>query len=332
MAFRERLIGIDEPGAWREALAGIPHGYWHTWEACRSAALASGLPTFLYACEDDVAGLRAACPFSERRWRQWTDIFTPTGFSGFCVSGGSGSLRERWRSFAVSRGYICAYFALHPRLAERSVHDSLLATNELHVIDLAVGEAELLARVDRSVRRDVRAWDASGPSLVTDRDLLTAFLLENYLPFMVGLNANPSAMWSDSGLRLMCADSALMMVGATDDEGVCAIYTFATTAWGAECHLNISVRDGRQYTTPMIWWGVRQSIARRLPWMNCGGGVSRNDAIARAKQKFRPDILPLLGAREVYRPDVYRSCCAEVGVDPGMREGFFPNYRARRTP
>ena len=101
---------------------------------------------------------------------------------------------------------------------------------------------------------------------------------------------------------------------------------------GVECHLNISVRDGRQYTTPMIWWGVRQSIARRLPWMNCGGGVSRNDAIARAKQKFRPDILPLLGAREVYRPDVYRRCCAEVGVDPGMREGFFPNYRARRTP
>lgn len=330
MAFREQLIGVDQPDAWRAALDGIRHGYWHTWEACNSAALASGLPTFLYACEDDAGGARAVCPFSERRWRDATDIFTPVGFSGFAASYKSPQLRSHWRAFAAQREYVCAYFALHPVLACHALHENLSADNELFVIDLAISEATLLAQVDRSVRRAVRDADASGMDFVTNRENLTRFILENYRPFMTAMNANPSASWSNDGLRIMCSDPAVFMVGAADNGGVCAVYTFATTRWGAECHLNIFVREGRRFTTQLIWWGARELMAQGIPWLHFGGGVLRNDAIARAKQKFKPKVLPLLGAREVYLPDLYRACCEQADVDPYGDSDFFPKYHARR--
>lgn len=326
---RERLIGIEQPDAWRAALVGMPHAYWHTWEACHSASLASGLPTFLYVCEDDDSGVRAACPFSERRWQDVVDVFTPTGFSGFAVHGDAHGLRERWLSFVAERGYVCAYFALHPILSVKAMHGDLVETNHLFVMDLTVGEEQLFTHVDRSVRRSMRDWNAGDARYVTDRNRLSAFILETYRPFMTALKANPAAMWSEEGLLAMCADPAMLMAGVADEDGVCAAYTFATTPSGAECHLNISVREGRRFTTPLIWWGVRELSARGIPWMNLGGGLSPNDTVAQAKQKFRACALPLLSAREVYRPDLYRALCAAAGIDPVSTEGFFPGYRVR---
>lgn len=331
MTCHEQLIGVDEPKAWRAALAGVPHGYWHTWEACCSANLASGLPTYLYVAEDTDAGLRAVLPFSERRWKDSTDVFTPTGFSGFAIRGGGAEVHERWLAFAAKRGYVCAYFALHPMLTGAHLHEDVYETNDLYVTDLTVGETALFAHVGRNIRRQVRDWNASGFNYVTDRALLKEFILTNYREFMFSSKANPSAMWTEDGLQIMCSDPAVLIVGAADEQGICAAYTFATTPWGAECHLNISVREGRQFTAALIWWGMCALMATGVPWLNLGGGVSRNDAIAKAKQSYRPAVFPLRSAREIYQIDTYRAHCFAAGNDPSQREGFFPRYHMAST-
>lgn len=330
MSFREHLVPVADGDAWKAALRGIRYGYWHSWEACRAAALTSGLPTWLYVAEDESIGLRAVCPFSERHWQGHADIFTPSGFSGFAATGDVRALRGHWQRFAAAQGYVCGYFALHPCLALPEVHGEGVVANDLFVSRLDGGEEVLLATVDRSVRRAVRDADRAGLAFVTDRQRLEEFICAHYHGFMAQMHANPAAQWSPEALALLCADPAMLMVGAEDEGGLCAVYTFATTPWGAECVLNISVRDGRRHTTALIWWGVRELIARDIPWMNFGGGVRRNDAIAQAKRKFHPDEYPLRGVREVYREDVYRACCEAAGVDAEDRQGYFPAYRRAR--
>lgn len=326
------LIGIDQPDAWRRALHGLPHGYWHTWEACHAIALGTGLPIFLYSSEDTATGARAACPFAERHWGESVDIFTPVGFSGFVGVGDAAMLRRQWLDFVAARGYVCGYFALHPMLANAALHSGLGATNTLYVLDLSGGAVAALERVDRDVRRVLRNWTRSGATLVIDRGELTQFLLENYAAFMASVGTNPAAIWFDASLRSMCEDEALLMVGAADAEGVCAAYTFGTTAFGADAHLNISIREGRRFITPMVGWGIETLAARRLPWLNLGGGLIPTDAVARAKHKFGPERAPLRVAREIYRADTYRQLCTEAGRDPDHPGGFFPGYRRRPSP
>ena len=57
-------------------------------------------------------------------------------------------------------------------------------------------------------------------------------------------------------LNEMLADPAVLLVSARDDDGICTVVTFATTPYCAEYHLNVSVRNGKCFTAPLIWWGV----------------------------------------------------------------------------
>jgi hypothetical protein len=324
---RSRLIGIEQRDAWCDALAGIPHSYWHTWEACAALAKGTGLPTYLFACEDGTTGARVACAFSEREWQGNVDVFTPAGFGGFASVGDPASFRSHWLAMAAERGYVCGYFALHPMLADPSLHAGLADTNTLYVLDLA---AHPNLQYDRSVRRDLRDWQQSGRSFVTDRDRLVEFALENYASFMRSMNTNPASIWSSETLQAMCLDPHLLMAGVADEQGICALYAFATSAYGAEAHLNISLRGGREFTTALIGWGIEELAARRVPWLHFGGGVVRGDSVARAKEKFRPAQRPLTVGREIYREDRYRTLCESAGTD-AAETGYFPAYRKRST-
>ena len=323
---RSRLIGIEQRDTWCEALTGISHGYWHGWDACAAMAEGTGLPTYLFACEDATTGARAACAFSDRQWQGEVDIFTPAGFGGFVSAGDATSLRAHWLAIAAERGYVCGYFALHPMLANHSLHENLADTNTLYVLDLA---AHPNISFDRSVRRDLRDWQKSGRSFVNDRNQLIEFVLQNYASFMHSMNSNPASIWSPETLGAMCGDPNVLMVGVADDQGICAMYSFAMSAFGAEAHLNISVRGGKEFTTALIGWGIGELAARRVPWLNFGGGIVRGDSVAKAKEKFRPMHRPLTVAREIYREDRYRALCDSAGVDADSASGFFPAYRKR---
>jgi hypothetical protein len=326
-----RLIGIDQPSAWRKALEGLPHGYWHTWEACNAVAVGTGLRVFLYSHEDVASASRAVVPFAERNFGEYTDIFTPIGFSGFIGTGDLSLLRTCWRKFIVDRGYVCGYFALHPIHANAALHSDLTVSNLLYVLDLSDGATAALKRADPDVRRVLRKWTATGGQVVTDRDQICKFATEHYARFMTSVGANPAAIWSEACLKAMLADENVFLAGVSDCEGICGIYTFATTSWSADAHLSISIRDGRRFITPLIAWGIHAMADRGISSLNLGGGVRPGDAVARAKHKFGPDRFPLRAARETYRPDIYRHLCAVMGRDPEEPIDFFPKYRARAS-
>jgi hypothetical protein len=323
-----RLIGADQPDQWAEALEGLPHSYWHTWGALdalqRGTGHAAGLFTYT-----GPEGDRAACPFARRSWQRWSDIYTPAGFGGIVCTRPIPQLRDAWVAFAREQGFVCGYFAVHPLWSDTAsaVHQGLRASHELLLLDLRDNAQALLERADRSVRRSVRDWSRTGFSYVTDRQRITEFLLAHYSQCMRDKGASSRAIWPDATLRAMCADPAVLMVGAADGEGLCAAYTFAATPYVAECHLNVSIREGKRATTGLLWWGIEQLAACRVPWLCMGGGVAPGDAIAKAKMKFRPSVRLLLNAREVYRPEEFSLACQAASTGD-VAGGFFPPYRA----
>jgi hypothetical protein len=323
-----RLIGVDQPDQWARALEGLPHSYWHTCAALdalqRGTGDVAGLVTYV-----GTEGDRAACAFARRHWQAWMDIYTPAGYGGFTCTRPMPQLSDDWIAFARMQGFVCGYFALHPLWCDvaAAVHQGVRNTNELLLLDLREGAHALLARSDRSVRRAVRDWSSAGFDYVTDRQRITEFLLTNYSRFMHDACASSRAIWPDATLRAMCADPAVLMVGAADEQGLCAAYTFASTPYVAECHLNVSVRDGKRATTGLLWWGIEQLAARGIPCLSMGGGVTPGDGIDRAKRKFRPLVRPLMAAREVYRPDDFELACRAASRSQAA-EGFFPPYRA----
>ena len=333
MTVRDRLIGVNEPVAWRAALSALTHAYWHRWEPCYAASLASGHPTFLYVCADASGRVRAVCPFSERSWRGTTDIFTPVGFSGFAVEGPVAGVHEQWRAFVHSRGYVCGYFALHPLLGCRSLHDPLHDRNDLFVVDLSAGADVVISGSARQVRRSLADWRRSGLEFEHDSRVLTTFILKHYAEFMAGVRANPDAVWSREGLETLCHDDQTMMAGVTDAHGVCAVLLVGASPPCAEALINVSVREGRRFTRALTAWAIQELAGRGIQWFNLGGGVRRGDGVAEAKRRFRPLELPLWSAREVYRPSEYESFCNQVGVGAGRRDhhDYFPEYRRHGT-
>lgn len=326
MAIEFELVETSQPERWNQALDALAHGYWHGWRACRAMQAGTALPHFLCVAHD-ASGILAACPIAEREWDGTRDLFTPVGFSGFAgVRPPPAGLRQAWTAFAAGRGYVAGYFALHPLFAIESAHTGLVSDNELFIVELDAGGDAALARCDRSVQRSLRSWERDGRRYVTCRQTLTRFILEHYAACMVALGADPRTVWPPATLAAMCEDPDLLMVGAADEEGVCAVHTFAITTHAAECHLSFSVRDGRHFTAALIGWGIRQLADRGLPALNLGGGMRRGDSLAQSKLKFRPRRVPFLRAREVYRPDQYRLLCARAGADPAT--GFHPAYRA----
>lgn len=304
----------------------MPHSYWHGWEACSAAALASGWPTYLYACVDQCTGARVAVPFSVRGSGADGDIYTPMGFSGFVSTGPVESARAQWLDFVTEQRYVCGYFALHPAVAEVGMHCNVHAVNDLYFLDLRAGAQAAIDSMHRDVRRVLRNFDKDGGRYLTDRELIADFIRHNYADFMHSVGANPAAMWSSCALDRMLEDENLLMVGAGDEVGVCAAYTFGWTGSGADAHLSLSVRQGRRYIAPLLAWGVRRLADRHVPWLNLGGGVVADDAVARAKHKFGPARMPMQAAREIYRPDRYADLCEGNQATAGGGV-YFPAYR-----
>jgi hypothetical protein len=327
MTFEERLIGLEAQEAWDRALTAVPHGYWHTWRGCNAVQKSLDTPIYLYAYHDKVAGGRAACPLLERQWRGAVDLCTPGAFSGFAHSGPVPELRKHWYEFVRSRGYVCGYFALHPVLADPANHGGISVHNDLYVIDLSEGAGAMLRRASENVQRSVRSWARAGTAYVTDRVTLAAFLRENYHSFMRTSGARDSTIWPMEALNEMLADPAVLLVGASDDEGICTAMTFATTPYCAEYHLNVSVRDGKRFTAPLMWWGVQQLEMMGIRWLNLGGGAARNDSLAKAKERYGPARLPFRSAREIYRPEEYQRLCRIADQDP-ENTSYFPAYRS----
>jgi hypothetical protein len=321
------LIPLSAPEAWRQALAGVPHAFGHSWESCQAMSLTTGDATFLYVFED--ASARVVCPFSERRWQGRTDIYTPYGFSGFAGTGPCPALPAHWRDFARSRGYICGYIGLNPLLFDPSYRDpdDLFYHNSIFALDLTRSEADLFADLSKGRRQAVRAAERDSWQPLEDRAALSAFLRQHFVDFVRSRRASRSYEFTDATLDLLCRLDTVLLLGAGTGGRVEAVSVFAHTPCAAEYLFNCSLPEGQHHSAPLLWQGALRMKAIGIPVLNLGGGVREGDGVAAFKARFGGREVRLGALKQVYDPAAFEHLCRAAGQDPARRDGFFPPYR-----
>jgi hypothetical protein len=320
------LVGLGEPGRWREALRGIPHGFAHTWESCHAHHLTTGHETFLLCVAAD--GVRVACPVAERPLDGRADVVTPYGFSGFSGTGPCRRLPELWARFARDRGYVCGYIGLSPLFGDPTYADAadVYPNKHVYALDLTRSEAELHAALSTNRRRQLRGWDPAAHDL--DRERLVAFFLAEYPRFMARKDAGTQFAFSTATLEAICRLPNVFLLGAEGHDGTLeAVSVFAHTPDAGDFLLNAALTGAARHSTHLLWSAAHRLRGLGVPSLNLGGGVAEGDSLAQFKERFGARKLPLAALKQVYDRAAYERLCRERGADPDDIEGYFPPYR-----
>jgi hypothetical protein len=328
-ASRQRLIPLEDRGAWDEALEELPHAFAHTWTSCHAMHLTTGWPTFLYAWQDGSA--RAICAIAERGEAGEVDVVTPYGFGGIVGAQVGPRMLEQWHEFARHRGYVCGYLGLNPVLAPATLRESAdyREHNDVYVLELHRGTDALYASLSTNRRRQLHDFTSSSVRLVEDRERLSAWFLRHVDEFLRDKGASSTYAFSQETWTALLSSEDILVLGTERPGGdVAAVCVFGYTPHCAEYLFGISEPDGRSHTAALLWAGAGRLGEKGIPKLNLGGGVKRGDGIAQFKERFGGKRLPLGALKEVYRPEVYATLCQRAGKDPTDRTGFFPAYRA----
>jgi hypothetical protein len=289
--------------------------------------LTTGYPTYLYNLLG--ASARIVCPVAERQYAGYVDLVTPYGFSGFVGMGDCAEFPRYWREFTNSRHYVCGYIALNPVLSGMTYTDprDVYQPNTLFYMDLAPAIDDLLQKVDRDRRRELRRFERVGPAVTFDKEALRPFVLTHHSDFMELLGASRASRFSRATLDMLFTFQKVVIIGAEGSEGIEAAGLFGYTPYMADYFINIAIHRGRRTGSLLLWSGVRHFKALGVPWLNLGGGVREGDSVAAHKRPFGPRELPFRCLKQIYRPDVYAHLCARAGVDGSEMTGYFPAYR-----
>lgn len=323
----QTLIPLSDRGAWTAALRDMPHAFGHTWESCHAFSLSSGYPTFLYRYA--VGSCRVVAPVAERRFGDSTDVVSPYGCAGFSSVGCDGAFAEAWRAFAAARGWVCGYFLQHPMIAPPPVPrgSPRPAERTSYVLDLTLDDAELLRRMAKKRRHQVRRSEETAARLTSDRELLLEFILAERAAFFDQREAASIYFFSDATWSALARAPNTELIGKVRDGRVVAMSLLARQGERAEYLFNISRPEGRNESAHLVWEAARRMRAAGATSLHLGGGVREGDGVASFKERFGPDRRPLLGLRQIYDFRRYQELCRAAGVAPDA-DGYFPPYRA----
>jgi hypothetical protein len=140
--------------------------------------------------------------------------------------------------------------------------------------------------------------------------------------------AAPQYCYDDRTLEAICAAENVLMFGAESDEGVQAVRVVGFTAHGADDLFLVSTDEGSRHAAGLAWSAMQRLTEMGVPTYNLGGGVRPGDAVAQAKERFRPARLPLDGLKQVYDREAYDELCRRYGQHRDVPHGYFPGYRA----
>jgi hypothetical protein len=325
---REECIPLDAPAAWINALKGIPHAFGHTWENCYAMYLSTGHNTFLYTFELD--GVRIICPIAERSFHGFLDIVTPYGFSGFVGNLPCQVFTDFWKQFVTRRGYVCGYIALNPFFDTSSYYETedAYAYNCVYALNLTMHIDELFSRLSKNRKRQVLAAHGM-TNFVFDKGRLVDFLLSHYRDFYRKKGASTVYQFAPETL-IELEDKENVILTGTEGEGeVNAVMMFAYTPYVGEYVLNISRPIGVRHSVALLWNGIKQLKAKKVAWLNLGGGIRPHDGVAQFKERFGGTVLPLLSLKQIYDHDLFRRLCQKAHVNHSDLTGYFPPYRAK---
>ncbi|TVP44531.1 MAG: hypothetical protein EA350_11470 [Gemmatimonadales bacterium] len=289
-------------------------------------SLGTGPQTFLYVWESP--GGRAALPFSVRSFQGAEDLYTPYGFGGFVGEGDCSGVPSDWRSFAEGNGFVAGFLGINPVVGRPNSFPSgeRFAYNHVYLLDLARSEDEACRDLSESRRQQVRAFRKREGLLVDDRLRCAEFLLTRTGEFLDGKGASRVPFRNRTTLEALVALPNVLLLGAGSSSELQAVSMFTFTEHVAEYFLSVSVPEGRQYSTALVWEGSRILGRLGIPWLNLGGGIVPGDGVARFKERFGGETRPLECLKQVYDPERYGDLCAAAGCDAGSFDGFFPPY------
>ncbi|RZJ98838.1 MAG: hypothetical protein EOO46_23880, partial [Flavobacterium sp.] len=186
----QELISITSPDKWRDALAGIPYAFGHTWENCYSMQLTTGYNTFLYSFQKE--DVKIVCPLAERTYNGFTDIVTPYGFSGFTGNKTYTGFPQVWKEFAVSRGYVCGYIGLNPYLQGQAFVEEkdLFQHHSLFSLNLELPIEQLYQNLSSNRKRQLKSVQLGSDLFCTDKAKLKPFFLQHFHSFFAERNAS----------------------------------------------------------------------------------------------------------------------------------------------
>jgi hypothetical protein len=111
------------------------------------------------------------------------------------------------------------------------------------------------------------------------------------------------------------------------DDRLEAVVMFGYTPHVDDYLFGVALPEGRRHAARLLWCGIERLRSLGVPLLNLGGGARPNDGIADFKRRFGATEAPLLGLKQVYRPDVFERLCRAAGADPNGG-GYFPGYHA----
>lgn len=324
---KHKCISVDSPYEWNEELKGIKHSLAHTRDNCYAMKLTTGYNTYLYSYENDE--IKIVCPVSEREYKGYTDIVTPYGFSGFAGNYDCQEFSDHWKEFVKEKKYVCGYISMNPLFENKTYfrkEDEYISTN-LYFINLDLSLTELFENLDANRKKQLRDYRSIESKFVYDRKILSEFFIENYYDFLKRIKASAANYFSRETLEYFCSLENVFMVGTGRDKKIEAVYIFGHTQHAVDCLFNIAIPEGREYSPYLLWCGVKYFKKKKIPVMNLGGGIKKDDNVALSKERFGAYKLPFVNLKQVYDKEVYNKLCSEIGSDSDDLSGYFPGYR-----
>jgi hypothetical protein len=319
-----RLIPLENPDEWEQALAGVQHVFGHTWGSCQALS-AGGDPISLYVTEVD--GVQVACPLIEKPIGGLRDVATPYGFSGLTGTAPAPQFPAHWQEFAAQRGYVAGYLAINPLFGDETYADpeTVTVVNQTYVLDLRGGIDDVWSGLSTNRRRQLRGWRAE--DYQTDGEELAAFFVEQYPLAMGRKGAAERHRFPAATLMALCEFPETFLVGGRGEDGLESVSLFGSTAHAGDFIFNAALPGCQHHSVPLIWSAVHLLVERAVPWFNLGGGMSPGDSLADFKARFGAKPLPMRAVKAVYDHAAYGELCRQRGADPDERDGFFPAYR-----
>jgi hypothetical protein len=274
------------------------------------------------------------CPFSVREYAGREDLVTPYGFSGFVGAGDVDSFRHDWKDYAASNGYVCAYVQLNPFFDNARLFDPTEShvQGSIHVVDLREPENVLFAQLSRNRRREVRAAQP-GVDLLIDDERAQRFFLEHYHACMRARAASPVYYFSDETLRGLFNSHGTFTIGVATGGVIDAVTMFGWTPSIGDSLFNVATESGRRQSALLTWEGMKRLKQLGVPVLNMGGGIRRDDGVAKFKERFGGIGLPLSCVKEIFDKEAYDELCRRAGLGSYHGTGFFPPYhRPDRVP
>ncbi len=320
-----KLIPLEAKEEWQNALEGIAYGFAHTWEHNYAMSLTANLKASLYCFEAN--NIRIVCPLAEREFKGHKDIVKPYGFNGFVGNRSCEEFPEEWRRFAKARGYVCGYLGIHPFLTDHTYYTNEEARtyNTVFALDLNLEEDELLSRMSKGRKAQIKQFQIGRSSIVREKEMLGEFLVNNYDEFLLSRGASSVYSFSKATLSYLASLDNVFLVGKSGTGGIEAAAMFAYTPYGGEYLFNVSIGEGKGHSSEIVWQGIRQLKTLGVPLVNLGGGFTPSDGIASFKKHFGSESFELKCIKQIYDEERYSVLCQQASVNPDSVD-FFPAY------